>query len=242
MLNPYLCVIAGGITFLIFIIFWLGDKLSKERQRNAKLESELEQTKQRYQVSELEQAHQSIESLTSALQEGKQRNANLDRKLKDSNQQKATLESDLAKTKDDSASAKLEVPGCSAYRTLLDAIYSARGVKTDGRNKNAVRNYKKHQNNYGQNLKKPVISPDYSRLDYQEAYLLCYFLPYSQPVPYLLNRLILKEGLLHVNYQKMGHLCLFLWVWPWARTLRTHALLGRSESGIKKIKAAMLDR
>ena len=72
MLNPYLCVIAGGITFLIFIIFWLGDKLSKERQRNAKLESELEQTKQRYQVSELEQAHQSIESLTNALQEGKQ--------------------------------------------------------------------------------------------------------------------------------------------------------------------------
>jgi hypothetical protein len=38
------------------------------------------------------------------------------------------------------------------------------------------------------------ISPDYSREDYQEAYLLCYFLPYSQPVPYLLNQLVLKKN------------------------------------------------
>ena len=41
MLNPYLFVIAGGITFLIIIIFWLGDKLSKERQRNANRENDL---------------------------------------------------------------------------------------------------------------------------------------------------------------------------------------------------------
>ena len=35
-------------------------------------------------------------------------------KLSKANQRNAKLESELAKTKDDSASAKLEVPGCSA--------------------------------------------------------------------------------------------------------------------------------
>ena len=241
MLNPYLCVIAGGITFLIFIIFWLGDKLSKERQRNAKLESELEQTKQRYQVSELEQAHQSIESLTNALQEGKQRNANLDRKLKDSNQQKATLESDLAKTKDDSASAKLEVPGCSAYRTLLDAIYSERGIETDvaGQKKCPQELRDASEKLWAEFFKKPVISPDYSKLDYQEAYLLCYFLPYSQPVPYLLNHLILKKGF-PCQLPKDGDFTVsFFGCGPGPELFGLMRYLG--QSSIKNIKAAMLD-
>ena len=49
----------------------------------------------------------------------------------------------------------LEVPGCSAYRTLLDAIYSARGIETDeAGEKNVVMHYEKPLKNYGKNTEK----------------------------------------------------------------------------------------
>ena len=105
-------------------------------------------------------------------------------KLSKANQRNAKLKRELAKTKDDSASAKLEVPGCSAYRTLLDAIYSERGIETDvAGQKKCRQELRDASEKLWAEFKKSVISPDYSKLDYQEAYLLCYFLPYSQPIP-----------------------------------------------------------
>ena len=246
-------LIVGGI---IALIVW-----SQANQRNAKLERHLDEVHQSNEhlssereiergdnanrKKELKTASERIVNLESDLAQAHRSNKHLanelgqeSKKNKDLSEQKAKLESDL-KTKGDSAQAKLVVPGCSAYRTLLDAIYSARGVKTD-----------KEKQEYLKKLQKVAIqlwgeftgkiSPDYSRLDYQEAYLLCYFLPYSQPVPYLLNRLILKgfscslpeNGVLNASFFGCG---------PGPELFGLMRYLGGPESGIK-ISATMLDR
>ena len=208
-------------------------KLSKVNQRNEKLKSELEQTKQKYQGSELGQAYQEIERL----KQEQQHNVAFAKKLEASEQRCETLDNDLEQEKQ----AKGDLTGCSAYRTLLDAIYSARGVETDGEKQECRQELQKASEQLGKEYLKPEkISPDYSKVEYQEAYLLRYFLPYSQPVPYLLNHLMLRknfscqlpDGALTASFFGCG---------PGPELFGLMRYLGGPESGLN-ISSAMLDR
>ena len=190
---------------------YIAGELEKECRRNVSLESDLRQTKQRVEYlssknkhlsnelekerrhnvnlsrklgvseSSLTEVRQHNERLTSALTQASQRNKQLSNKLEQESQRNANLE------------RKLEISGYSGHPALLDRIYSAKQLRTDSQKRSYLQKLRDPAIELWREYQSSDISPDYSRQDYQEAYLLCYFLPYSQPVPYLLNHLILKK-------------------------------------------------
>jgi uncharacterized membrane-anchored protein YhcB (DUF1043 family) len=155
----------------------LSNELEEERQHNVNLRRKLGVSE-----SSLTEVRQHNEHLTSALTQASQRNEQLSNKLEQERQRNANLE------------RKLEISGYSGYPALLDGIYSAKQLRTDIQKHSYLQNLRDSAAELWREYQSSDISPDYSREDYQEAYLLCYFLPYSQPVPYLLNQLVLKKN------------------------------------------------
>ena len=138
-------------------------RLKKERGNREKLERAVRQTQQK-----VEQLSHEKEQLSSALaQESRYREA---------------------------VERKLAFSGTSGYPILLNGLYSSKHLRTDIQKRDYLQKLQGAARALWREYRSTTdISPDYSRMDYQEAYLLCYFLPYSQPVPYLLNQLVLKE-------------------------------------------------
>ena len=168
----------------------------------------------------LERSDQRKEQLTGELAQANQHKVNLERERKHLSIQLRQERENIAKLE-----TKLKFSGSSAYRTLLDAIYAARCIKTDEQKQTLLDNLREASKELGREYQQPNVSPDYSKPYYQEAYLLRYFLPYSQPVPYLLNHLIPTERF-PISTTRRRHInCLFLWMRTWTRTLWTYELL-----------------
>ena len=238
---------------------YIAGELEKECRRNVSLESDLRQTKQRVEhlssknkhlsnelekerrhnvnlsrklgVSEssLTEVRQHNERLTSALTQASQRNEQLSNKLEQESQRNANLE------------RKLEISGYSGYPALLDGIYSAKQLRTDSQKRSYLQKLRDPAIELWREYQSSDISPDYSRQDYQEAYLLCYFLPYSQPVPYLLNQLVLKKNFSYQLPEKGLLTASFFGCGPGPEILGLMRYLGSFQSSIS-ISAAMLDR
>ena len=180
----------------------LAGELEQKRQRIANLERKLatsnfslDQSHQHNErlTGELTQANQQKADLKSDLAQANQRYQRLSTKLEEERQQNANLKNELRQKPEEGQIAQV-VSGCSVYHVLIDAIYSANSIETDDQKQEHLWKLRESSRQLGEEYQQPEISPDYSRLDYQEAYLLRYFLPYSQPVPYLLNHLILKKN------------------------------------------------
>ena len=128
----------------------------------------------------------------------------------------------------------------SAYQTILESIYSENSAKTDKQKRECLEKLKKTSILLGREYQQQEISPDYSRRDYQEAYLLRYFLPYSQPLPYLLNYLKLKKNSLYQLPEDETLTASFFGCGPGPELYGLMSYLDRPQSGID-ISAAMLD-
>ena len=176
----------------------LASELKQEHQHNVN-------TKRKLGVSEtsLAQACQHNEHLTSALTQANQQKADLESNLAKTNQRIRYYSNQLAQAyqHNEGLSSQLEQErqhnanfDFSAYSRLLDAIYTTKCVQTEAQKRECLWELQKVSKQLGAEYQQSEISPDYSKSDYQEAYLLRYFLPYSQPVPYLLNHLILKKN------------------------------------------------
>ncbi len=211
----------------------LRNELEEERQRIANLERKLAASN-----SSLEQFDQRNERLTGELTQANQRNVNLEREqnhlsiqLRQERENKAKLE------------RQLKVSRYSGYFALLDGIYSANQLKTNIQKQNHLQKLRNSAielwNEYQD--RGSDISPDYSRIDYQEAYLLCYFLPYSQLVPYLLNKLILKKNFSYQLPEKGLLTASFFGCGPGPEIFGLMRYLGSVQPSIS-ISAAMLDR
>ena len=81
----------------------------------------------------------------------------------------------------------------SGYNEILDGIYSAKGLGTNTERHDFLRSLQEPAKELWDEYRKPEISPDYQRLEYQIVYLLRYFLPYSLPVPTVLS-FLMKKG------------------------------------------------
>ena len=160
----------------------LSKELDQELQRNLSTEKKLAAAN-----LSLEQSDQRNEKLTGELAQANQRNVNLER-----NQKRLSIQ--LKQEHENKLEKELKLSGSSAYRTLLDAIYAARCIKTDEQKQTLLNKLLTTSQELGREYQQQNVSPDYSKPYYQEAYLLRYFLPYSQPVPYLLNHLILQKN------------------------------------------------
>ena len=174
----------------------------------------------------LDQSRQDNERLTGELTQVSQHNKQLTNNLKQEREDKAKLERQLV---------NLNRP---AYQTILEAIYLENSAKTDTQKRECLKKLKEASILLGREYQQQEISPDYSRQDYQEAYLLRYFLPYSQLVPYLLNYLKLKK-----NFQlpEDGTLTAsFFGCGPGPELYGLMSYLNSPQSGIN-ISAAMLD-
>ena len=178
----------------------LSNQLEQEHHNNTNLKSELEQERQRKApeslFSELKQERQRNAKLESNLMQANQRaedfsskNKHLASELKQEHQHNEGLSSQLEQERQHNANFDF-----SAYSGLLDAIYTTKCVQTEAQKRECLWELQKVSKQLGAEYQQSEISPDYSKSDYQEAYLLRYFLPYSQPVPYLLNHLILKKN------------------------------------------------
>ena len=267
-------IVGGGIAvFLTILLFikpqqnkYIASKLEKERQQNAKLESNLRQTKQRVEHLSTKNKHRSNE-----LEKEHQQNANLRRKLEVSEtsltevrQHNEHLKSDLAQAsqrvedfssknqhlaselkkerqRNTNLESELKVSGYSGYLALLDGIYSAKQLKTDIQKQAYLQKLRNSARELWGEYQDSDISPDYSRIDYQEAYLLCYFLPYSQPVPYLLNHLILKKNFSYQLPENELLTASFFGCGPGPEIFGLMRYLGSFQPSIS-ISAAMLDR
>ena len=218
MLNPALIAISAVVLFIIII--WLIHTLTKLRevhQHNAKLESDLVQTNEKNNLlsNQLKQKYHDHMNLKSELEQERQRNTNLERQLK--------------------------VSGYSGYLALLDGIYSIKQLKTDIQKQVYLQKLRNSAIELWDEYRGSDISPDYSRIDYQEAYLLCYFLPYSQPVPYLLNHLILKKNFSYQLPENGLLTASFFGCGPGPEIFGLMRYLGSFQPSIS-ISAAMLDR
>ena len=268
-------IVGGGIAVFLIIIFlfiksqqnkYIASKLEKEREQNAKLESNLRQTKQRVEHLSTKNKHRSNE-----LEKEHQQNANLRRKLEVSEtsltevrQHNEHLKSDLAQAsqrvedfssknqhlaselkkerqRNTNLESELKVSGYSGYLALLDGIYSAKQLKTDIQKQAYLQKLRNSARELWGEYQDSDISPDYSRIDYQEAYLLCYFLPYSQPVPYLLNHLILKKNFSYQLPENELLTASFFGCGPGPEIFGLMRYLGSFQPSIS-ISAAMLDR
>ena len=244
MLNPVLIVISVVI-FFIFLIILILIKLAKVSQHKTQLEMDLEEERQHItnlkrklatSNSSLEQPDQRNEQLIGELKQATQRNVNLEREqkrlsiqLRQERQNKTKLEK------------QLKVSRYSGYFALLDGIYSANQLRTDIQKQTHLQKLRNSAIELWSEYQSSDISPDYSRIDYQEAYLLCYFLPYSQLVPYLLNKLILKKNFSYQLPEKGLLTASFFGCGPGPEIFGLMRYLGSVQPSIS-ISAAMLDR
>ena len=253
MLNPALIAISAVVLFIIII--WLIHTLTKLRevhQHNAKLESELVQTNEKNNLlsNQLKQKYHDHMNLKSELEQEHQHNLNIKRKLETSEtslarvrQHNEELYSELEKEhqRNTNLERQLRVSGCSGYLALLDGIYSIKQLKTDIQKQAYLQKLRNSAIELWDEYRGSDISPDYSRIDYQEAYLLCYFLPYSQPVPYLLNHLILKKNFSYQLPENGLLTASFFGCGPGPEIFGLMRYLGSFQPSIS-ISAAMLDR
>ena len=158
-------------------------RLEKERENREKLENALQQTQQ-----EIEKERENREKLECAVRQTQQ-------KVEQLSHEKEQLSGALTQERRyrETLKRKLAFSGPSGYPILLNGLYSAKHLRTDIQKRDYLQELQGAARALWREYQSTDISPDYSRMDYQEAYLLCYFLPYSQPVPYLLNQLVLKE-------------------------------------------------
>lgn len=208
----------------------LSRELDQELRRNLRIEKKLAASN-----LSLEQSDQRNEKLTGELAQANRRNVNLERdqkrlsiQLKQEHENKNKLEKEL------------KLSGSSAYRTLLDAIYAARCIKTDEQKHTLLNNLLTVSQELGREYQQQNLSPDYSKPYYQEAYLLRYFLPYSQPVPYLLNHLTLQKNFPYQLPEDGTLKASFFGCGPGPELYGLMHYLGGPHSGID-ISVAMLD-
>lgn len=154
-------------------------------QRNERLSNTLTQENH---VIRLEKERENRERLESTLQQTQQKVEQLSLE-KEQLFGALTQESQYRET----VERKLAFSGTSGYPILLNGLYSAKHLKNDIQKRDYLQELQGAAGALWHEYQGTDISPDYSRMDYQEAYLLCYFLPYSQPVPYLLNQLVLRK-------------------------------------------------
>ena len=173
------------------------------------------------------------EKLTSELAQANQRNVNLER-----DQQRLSIQ--LKQEHENKLEKELKLSGPSPYRALLDAIYATRRIKTDEQKQKLLNNLLIASQELGREYQQQNVSPDYSKPYYQEAYLLRYFLPYSQPVPYLLNHLILQKNFPYQLPEDGTLTASFFGCGPGPELYGLMHYLGGPQSGID-ISAAMLD-
>lgn len=158
-------------------------RLEKEHKNREKLENALQQTQQ-----EIEKERENREKLECAVRQTQQKVEQLSHE-KEQLSGALTQESRYRETLE----RKLAFSGPSGYPILLNGLYSAKHLRTDIQKRAYLQKLQGAARALWREYQSTDISPDYSIMEYQEAYLLCYFLPYSQPVPYLLNQLVLKE-------------------------------------------------
>ena len=235
MLNPVLIVLSVvAIFFIIFIILILIIKLAKTHQHKTQLETDNERL-----TGELTQANQQKADLKSDLAQANQKHQRLSTKLEEERQQNANPKSELRQKPKEGQIAQV-VAGCSAYQALINAIYSANSIETDDQKREHLRRLREASRQLAEEYRQSEISPDYSRLDYQEAYLLRYFLPYSQPVPYLLNHLILKKDFPCQLPENRTLIASFFGCGPGPEIFGLMRYLGSPQSAVD-ISAAMFD-
>ena len=243
-------------------------ELEKERQDRGELESTLRQTKQ--EVARLSRENKHISgTLTQTTQRNEQLSNTLTQEnhaiaLKKENENREKLENALQQTQQEVAQLshekeqlssaltqenqyretlekKLAFSGTSGYPTLLNGLYSAKHLRTDIQRRDYLQELQGAARTLWREYQSTDISPDYSRMDYQEAYLLCYFLPYSQPVPYLLNQLVLKKEFPYRLPETGVLTATFFGCGPGPELLGLMRYL-RSFQASLRISAAMLDR
>lgn len=185
-----------------------------------------------------------LKHLTGKLAQERQHNIHIERNLAEANRKLEQChqhnEQLAGKLTQANQRKELKPSSSSAYRTLLDAIYAARRIKTDEQKQTFLNDLLKTSEELSGEYQQQSVSPDYSRQDYQEAYLLRYFLPYSQPVPYLLNHLILQKDFPYQLPEDGTLTASFFGCGPGPELYGLTHYLGGSESGIG-ISAAMLD-
>ena len=267
MLELIVVVVGIAVFLIIFFIYkfklhqhnkYIAGELEKECRRNVNLESDLRQTKQRVEhtssknkhlSNELEKERQHNVNLRrklavseSSLTEVRQHNEHLTSTLAQANQRNERLINNLKQEREDKANLERElvILNSSAYQTILESIYSENSAKTDKQKRECLEKLKKTSILLGREYQQQEISPDYSRRDYQEAYLLRYFLPYSQPLPYLLNYLKLKKNSLYQLPEDETLTASFFGCGPGPELYGLMSYLDRPQSGID-ISAAMLD-
>ena len=244
----------------------LRNELEEERLHNANLEKNLTQVNQKTEdflnkntplAGALEQEHQHITKLkrklatsNSSLEQSDQRNEQLIGELKQATQRNVNLEREQKRLsiqlrQEQENKTKLEkqlkVSRYSGYFALLDGIYSANQLRTNIQKQTHLQKLRNSAIELWSEYQSSDISPDYSRIDYQEAYLLCYFLPYSQLVPYLLNKLILKKNFSYQLPEKGLLTASFFGCGPGPEIFGLMRYLGSVQPSIS-ISAAMLDR
>ena len=201
----------------------LSREIDQKCQHNVSIEKKLASSN-----FSLEQFRQHNERLTNKLAQANQRNECFINNLKQEREDKTNLERELV------------IFNSSAYQTILEAIYLENSAKTDKQKRECLEKLKETSILLGREYQQQEISPDYSRRDYQEAYLLRYFLPYSQPVPYLLNYLKLKKNFLYQLPEDGTLTASFFGCGPGPELYGLMSYLNRPQLGID-ISAAMLD-
>lgn len=136
---------------------------------------------------------------------------------------------------------KLAFSGPSGYPILLNGLYSVKRLRTDIQKRDYLQKLQGAARALWREYQSTDISPDYSGMAYQEAYLLCYFLPYSQPVPYLLNQLVLKKEFYYQLPETGVLTATFFGCGPGPELLGLMRYL-RSFQASLRISAALLDR
>lgn len=189
-----------------------------------------------YTAIELEKERQDRGELESTLRQTQQEVAQLSHE-KEQLSGALTQESRYRKTLE----RKLAFSGTSGYPTLLNGLYSAKRLRTDIQKRAYLQKLQGAARALWHEYQSSDISPDYSKIDYQEAYLLCYFLPYSQPVPYLLNQLVLKKEFPYRLPETGVLTATFFGCGPGPELLGLMRYL-RSFQASLRISAAMLDR
>lgn len=209
----------------------LSEELDQKRRRNVSMERKLAVSN-----SSLDKSRQHNEQLTSKLAQANQRNVNLEGEQMDLSIQLRQERENKTKLE-----RQLKISRYSGYFALLDGIYSANQLRTDIEKQTHLQKLRNSATELWREYQGSDISPDYSKINYQEAYLLCYFLPYSQLVPYLLNKLILKKNFSYQPPENGLLTASFFGCGPGPEIFGLMRYLGSVQPSIN-ISAAMLDR
>lgn len=126
----------------------------------------------------------------------------------------------------------------SEYTTLLSAICLANGVQTSEQKRDFLKKLQKPATKLLDEYQKQNFPLDYSRIDYQNVYLLRYFLQYSLIVPSILHYHL--EDLCHFEDKLLT--ASFFGCGPGSEIYGLMHYLNKTYSDIVRISAAMLDR